>query len=133
MGPDDGPAWAIGCTRSISECCDECARVCPRGYNILDKNNEGYASRAGAVGGDGWAVANRSSTVDRISMLISCRRCAYRSRLEPFSSATTAVTLSPVFNGAVLLATTATVSGSRRTVDGTTPWAYYRVLNRMVT
>jgi hypothetical protein len=73
MAPDGGPAWAIACTRSISECYDENARVCPHGYDILDKNNESYSSQMGAVGANGWAVANRSSTVDRISMLISCR------------------------------------------------------------
>jgi hypothetical protein len=73
MAPDGTPAWAVACTRSMSECYDECARVCPRGYEILDKNEEGYASRSHAVAGDGWAHARTHASVERIAMLISCR------------------------------------------------------------
>jgi len=73
MAPDGGPAWAVACARTIGECYDECARVCPYGYNIIDKSNEGYASHSGAVVGNGWAVGQESSTIDRISMLISCK------------------------------------------------------------
>ena len=73
MAPDGGPAWTVACTRSISECYDECARVCPYGYNIIDKSNEGYASQSGAASGNGWAVGQGSSTIDRVSMLISCK------------------------------------------------------------
>ena len=73
MAPDGGPAWAVACTRSVSECYDECARVCPWGYKIIDKNQEGYVSRSRANGGDGWASAHSNATVDRISMLITCR------------------------------------------------------------
>jgi hypothetical protein len=73
MAPDGGPAWAVACARTIGECYDECARVCPYGYNIIDKSNEGYVSQSGAVGGNGWAVGQGSSAIDRISMLISCK------------------------------------------------------------
>lgn len=83
MAPDGNPAWAIACTRSVSECYDECARVCPSGYTILDKNNEGYSSRANGVNGQGWAASQGSSTIERVSMLIECRNASSPTSSRP--------------------------------------------------
>jgi len=73
MAPDGAPAWAIACTRSVTECYDECARRCPTGYSIIDRTDEAVSSRSRAVAGDGWAAGRSRSTIDRISMLIECR------------------------------------------------------------
>jgi hypothetical protein len=62
-GPDGSQHQAISCRRSIENCWEEAARVCERGYDIVDKD-----SNITMV-----PTANGPIAVQKYNVLVRCR------------------------------------------------------------
>src|SRR4051812_28106820 len=63
MGPNGAQHFNVSCPRTIENCYEEAARVCPNGYQVVDKNDNSTL-----VPVNGSVVAAR-----KFSMLIECR------------------------------------------------------------